>query len=228
MKCTIIFPCLNESDSIGMSVIQAWNILKYHEIDGEIIVVDNGSTDNSAYVVKSLQNEYNNLHYAHEEKKGYGNAYLKGLSLAKGKYIIMVDPDGSYDLTMIPRFLFHLEQNDLVVGNRFANIKKGAMPFINRYFWNNLLRMLLHSKGLELEETCTGFIGVHKSFIDSLNLKSEGMEFSTELLVKSHDGFSDVEEIPITYHCRVGRSKVMKFQDGMRHLNYLLSTEKFK
>jgi glycosyltransferase involved in cell wall biosynthesis len=216
VKVSVIFPCLNEEKSVGFCIKKVLDIFKSEEIDGEVIVVDNGSRDKSVDVAIRK-----GARVLHESKKGYGNAYIKGLREVKGDFIILVDADGSYDLNSIPNFLNKLKDNDLVIGNRFYNMEKGAMPLLNKA-WNFFLRFLLHSKGLWTKETCTGFVGVRKGFVNKLDLKSGGMEFSSEFLLKAIRHKGQIVEIPINFKKRVGFSKVNKIRDGIRHLNLIL------
>ena len=144
MRISIILPCLNEERSIGKSIEKIELTLKENNLNGEIIVVDNNSTDNSAKVAKQYK-----INYILEKRKGYGNAYLAGLNKAKGEYIIMGDPDGSYDFNEIPNFLKELEKNDFIVGSRYlGKMKKGAMPLSHKYIGNPIIRLFLRLNGL--------------------------------------------------------------------------------
>lgn len=215
-QLSVILPCLNEEGSIGSAILKIQNVFNRYNLNGEIIVVDNGSTDNSA----SIANQYS-IKYIYESNRGYGNAYLAGISQAQGRYLIMVDPDNSYDVTEIPKFLKELEQVDFVIGSRYlGQIKKGAMPWSHKYIGNPIIRLMLRLNGLRIKETSTGFVGIRRESLDRLNLKSTGMEFSSELLVKANK-YLRLKEIPITYNCRIGRSKLRNIPDGLRHINFL-------
>ncbi|MCK5632694.1 glycosyltransferase family 2 protein [bacterium] len=217
MKLSIILPCLNEECSIGKSIEKIELTFKENNLNGEIIIVDNNSTDNSAKVAKQYK-----INYIFEKKRGYGNAYLAGLNKAKGEYIIMGDPDGSYDFNEIPNFLKELEKNDFIVGSRYlGKMKKGAMPISHKYIGNPIIRLFLRLNGLKMKETCTGFIGINKNILKIINPKQTGMEFSSELLVKAKSNNITIKEIPITYHNRIGKSKINEIRDGLRHVFFL-------
>jgi len=179
VKLSIVLPCLNEEASVGICIEKIFQVLIKNNIDGEIIAVDNNSTDRSAEIIKNTK-----AVYVFEQSRGYGNAYLAGIKRAQGKYIIMGDPDGSYDFSEIPKFLYTLENEiDFVIGSRFAGqIEKGAMPFLHRYVGNPMIRFLLRSfYGLNISEPSTGFIGIGKNDLDKMMLKQTGMEFSSEI-----------------------------------------------
>jgi len=206
---SIILPCLNEEKAIGKCIN---NIKKV--INAEIIVVNNNSTDQSKEIALNK-----NVIVIDEPNYGYGNAYKTGLKQATKKNIIMVDCDCSYDYNEIPKFIENLKNNDLVIGNRFANPDKGSMPLINK-FGNSILRILFKLKGVNNQEVCTGFVGIKKNKVPK-NLSSQGMEFSSEFLIKTKNLNSI--EIPIKFHKRIGKSKLRKLQDGLRHVKYFIT-----
>jgi len=215
---SVILPCLNEEASIGKTIQKIQTILKNKNLNGEIIVVDNASTDNSKKIAKQFP-----IKYIYEEKRGYGNAYLAGLKQAEGELVIMGDPDGTYDFNEIPRFLKELEDFDFIIGSRFlGEIKEGAMPFSHKYIGNPIIRLLLRFNGLKIKETCTGFIGIRRELIQKLNLKQPGMEFSSEFLVKAKRNNLKMKEIPIIYYPRQGKSKLNEIRDGLRHFSFLI------
>ena len=159
LDVSVILPCLNEEESIGGNIKKIQTIFQRKNINGEIVVVDNGSTDNSATIAKQFK-----IKYIFEPKRGYGNAYLIGLKHAEGNYLILGDPDDSYDFNEIPKFLFYLKKHDVVLGSRFkGHIEKGAMPFLHQYIGNPGIRFLLkYLYGLHVSEPSTGFIGFKK------------------------------------------------------------------
>jgi len=221
-ELSIILPCLNEEKSLGYSIDKLNNIIKKNQYNAEIIVVDNGSTDNSQNIAKEKQ-----VNLIFEPKRGYGNAYLAGIKNTNGEKIIMVDPDGSYELNELPRFVEELNQNDFVIGNRFNNqMEKGAMHFLNRQ-GNKLIRLLLNLNGFKAKEVCTGFVGIKKEKLNQLDLKSPGMEFSSEFLINVSKNKLNMAEIDIKFNKRIGQAKLRRFRDGFRHLRFLLS-EKLK
>src|SRR5436190_1712270 len=132
---SVVIPCLNEAGNIIECVSRALRVLDQNRIDGEVIVADNGSEDGSAALAESA-----GARVVHEPRRGYGRAYLAGFAAARGKYIVMVDADLTYDFEEIPRFVAKLDDGaDLVMGNRMRNIQPGAMPWLNRYIGNPML-----------------------------------------------------------------------------------------
>lgn len=222
-RLSVVLPCLNEEESIGQSIDKIQKIFLTNNINGEIIVVDNNSMDNSAEIIKKTSAKY-----IFEPKRGYGNAYLSGFKHISGEYIIMVDPDNSYDLNEIPNFLKELENNDFVIGYRIKKrMEKGAMPFSHKYIWSPIIKIFLMINGVYIKETCTGFVGLKKQVLNKLDLKQSGMEFSSEMLVKVAQLKLSIKEIEIDYRARSGKSKINKLRDGLRHLKFL-STERIK
>lgn len=218
-KISVILPCLNEEEGIGGAIETIFQVFDTHRIKGEIVVVDNGSTDKTAEIARRYP-----IAYVYEPNRGYGNAYRAGFACATGTHVIMGDPDSSYDFNDIPRFLAELETHDAVLGSRFmGTMEKGAMPFLHRYVGNPgmllLFRLLF---GLRLTEPSTGFLGIRRNLISSLNLKEPGMEFSSEVLVRIKKQNFLLKEIPINYMARTGSSKLRTFRDGFRHFRFLL------
>lgn len=222
LKVSVVLPCLNEEEGLEWAIPTIKNVFKTTGLQGEIIVVDNDSTDNSAAVAKQ-----HGVVYVFQKERGYGNTYRAGLPQAKGEHIIMADPDGSYDFNEIPNFLSNLEHYDVVLGSRFSGqMKAGAMPILHRYIGNPGIRFLLWSlHGVRVSEPSTGFVGLRKDALSRLKLKEAGMEFSSEMLVEIGRQKLKLKEIPITYHQRIGLSKLRTWQDGMRHLRYLIKAK---
>jgi len=218
-KVSVILPCLNEEESIGTSIQKIQKVFINYKIDGEIIVVDNNSTDNSSKIAKQFE-----IQYIFEPKRGYGNAYLSGLKSANGKYLIFGDPDNSYDFNEIPNFLFHLKEYDFVLGSRFkGKMEKGSMSSLHRYIGNPGIRFLLRILfGLKISEPSTGFFGIREEVLKQLKLKEPGMEFSSEILIRVKKNGLRLKEIPINYHKRAGKSKLRTFRDGFRHLKFMI------
>lgn len=139
---SVVMPCLDEEQAIGNCISKLQKVFSENNIDGEIIICDNGSTDNSVTIAKSF-----GVQVVLQPKRGYGNAYLKGFSFARGKYLIMADADGTYDFNEIPNFLRKLinEKNDFVTGSRYLKgFEIKTMPFLHRYIGNPLLTMILN------------------------------------------------------------------------------------
>src|SRR6185295_5961885 len=140
LKVSVVIPCLNEEQSIGGCVSSARGVLEEHGISGEVVVADNGSEDDSASLASAA-----GARVVHEERRGYGSAYLAGFAAANGTYIITADADETYDFKEIPRFLASLEDGaDMVIGNRMNNIVPGAMPWLHRYIGNPILSGFLN------------------------------------------------------------------------------------
>src|SRR6478672_11427895 len=137
---SVVIPCLNEAENIEACVTRALAVLEEHDLSGEVIVADNGSEDGSATLADAA-----GATVVHEPRRGYGRAYLAGFAASRGKYIVMVDADLTYDFEEIPRFVKELDEGgELVMGNRMENIQPGAMPWMNRYIGNPLLSGFLN------------------------------------------------------------------------------------
>jgi glycosyltransferase involved in cell wall biosynthesis len=213
-------PCLNEEKTIGICIKKIKDVFRKENISGEVIVVDNGSTDRSAQIAKELS-----CRVIFEEQKGYGAAYLKGISYARGKYIIIADSDNTYDFLDIPLFLKPLQEGyDFVIGSRFkGKIHKGAMPFLNRYVGNPILsflcRLFFRTK---LSDIHCGMRGFTKNAYLKMDLRTLGMEFATEMVVAALQNNLKIKEVPIEYHPRLGKSKLVPFRDAWRHIRFML------
>jgi hypothetical protein len=156
--------------------------------------------------------------------RGYGSAYLAGFSAARGEYIVMADADLTYDFGDIPRFLAGLQDGaDMIVGDRMRNIHPGAMPWLHRYIGNPLLsgflNVLFHTG---VNDAHCGMRAVRRDRLEALGLRTTGMEFASEMIVRAAKEKLDIREIPIEYHPRGGESKLSSFRDGWRHLRFLL------
>ena len=220
IEVSIVLPCLNEEDSIGICIEKIKKVFNEENIKGEIVVVDNGSTDNSREVATKL-----GARVVNEPVKGYGSAYLRGLSEAKGKYIIMGDADDTYNFYEIPKFIPLLKNGyHLVLGSRFkGKIYKGAMPFLNRYIGNPILsgmcRLFFRTK---LSDIHCGMRAITKDAYKKMNLKCLGMEFATEMVVNALQKKLKVAEVGIEYFPRKGKSKLKPFRDAWRHIRFML------
>jgi glycosyltransferase involved in cell wall biosynthesis len=222
-EVSLVMPCLNEEETIGACVKKASDALKkLHIIDGEIIVVDNGSTDRSVEIASSL-----GARVVHEPVRGYGSAYLRGFDESRGKYIVMGDSDDSYDWSAIGSFISPLRAGkDMVMGSRFkGTILPGAMPWIHRYFGNPALSWILRwFFKARISDAHCGMRSFTKEAYRRMGLKTTGMEFASELVVKACKAKLDIVEIPITLYPD-GRSRkphLRTFRDGYRHLRFML------
>jgi glycosyltransferase involved in cell wall biosynthesis len=216
---SIVIPCLNEADTIVECVERAHRALAAHSIDGEVIVVDNDSDDGSAELARNA-----GATVLLERRRGYGSAYLAGLSAASGDYILMADGDLTYDFGEVGRFLAELEDGaDLVVGNRMKGIEPGAMPWHHRYIGNPVLSGLLNVMyDAGVADAHCGMRALRRTVLPELELRSTGMEFASEMVIRAAKQQLDIREFPIEYHRRGGQSKLSSFSDGWRHLRFLL------
>ena len=215
----MVIPCLNEASSIERCVAKAREALAGHEWDGEVIVADNGSDDRSAELARNA-----GALVVFEPRRGYGSAYLAGFAAARGDYIVMADADLTYDFADIPRFVEKLDGGaELVMGDRMKNIQPGAMPWLHRYVGNPILTGLLNLFfRTGVRDAHCGMRAVRRSALPSLDLRTTGMEFASEMVIRAGKERLAIEEIPIHYHPREGESKLSSFRDGWRHLRFLL------
>jgi glycosyltransferase involved in cell wall biosynthesis len=216
---SVVIPCLNESQSIEESVRAARRALRENDIEGEVVVADNGSTDGSPKLAERA-----GARVVHEPRRGYGSAYLAGFAAAKGDYIVMADADLTYDFADIPRFVDQLEAGgELVMGNRMKNIQPGAMPWHHRYIGNPVLTGVLNLFfRTGVRDAHCGMRGIRRDVLPRLDLRSPGMEFASEMVIRAAKEGLEIREIPIGYHPRTGESKLSSFRDGWRHLRFLL------
>ena len=222
LELSIVMPCLNEAETLATCIIKAKRFLDEHHVNGEILIADNGSNDGSIKIAEQL-----NVKVIHVQPKGYGNALKAGISAASGQYIIMGDADDSYDFSALKPFLEKLREGfDLVMGNRFdGGIKNGAMPFLHRYLGNPVLsfigRLFFKAK---INDFHCGLRGFSKSAFLKMNLKTGGMEFASEMIVKSQLNHLNITEVPTILY-KDGRSRpphLNTWRDGWRHLRFLL------
>ncbi|HWF74036.1 MAG TPA: glycosyltransferase family 2 protein [Solirubrobacteraceae bacterium] len=216
---SFVIPCLNEAGTIEECVQRARAVLEANDISGEIIVADNGSDDGSGELAEAA-----GARVVYEPRRGYGSAYMAGLASARGSYIIMVDADLTYDFDDAPRFLAELEDGaDMVIGNRMNNIHPGAMPWHHRYIGNPLLSgflNLLFRTGVD--DAHCGMRAMRRDVLSRLDLRTTGMEFASEMVIRAAKEDLSIRQFPIEYHPRVGESKLSSFRDGWRHLRFLL------
>lgn len=225
MNITIsaVIPCLNEEKSLGICIQKCLNAFENLGINGEVVIGDNGSTDNSVKIAESL-----GARVIHQPIRGYGAAIIAATNAAQGEYIIMGDADDSYDWSNLGSYLEKLEEgHDIVMGNRFGGtIHKGAMPFLHKYLGNPVLswisRKLYDSK---VSDFHCGMRGFTQSAWKRMNPVSPGMEFATEMLVNASRLNLDIAEIPIDLHPdkRDRPPHLRTFRDGWRHLRYIVA-----
>jgi glycosyltransferase involved in cell wall biosynthesis len=222
LELSVVLPCLNERETVGICVQKAVAALDRANIRGEVIVADNGSTDGSIEIAESSGARVMRI-----SQRGYGNALRGGIQAARGTYVLMADSDDSYDFNHIPRFVEELRTgSDLVMGNRFlGGIRDGAMPVLHRYLGNPVLtaigRLFFHSPSRDFH---CGIRAFRKESYDRMDIRSTGMEFASEMVVKASLLRMRVSEVPTTLSPD-GRSHaphLRTWHDGWRHLRFLL------
>ena len=216
---SVVIPCLNEAETVEECVQRARHALERHGIDGEVIVADNGSEDGSAALAEAA-----GARVVHEPRRGYGSAYLAGFAAARGEYIVMADADLTYDFGDIPRFVEELRAGgQLVMGDRMDNIQPGAMPWLHRYVGNPVLSSILNLFfRTGVRDAHCGMRALRREVLPALNLRTTGMEFASEMVIRAAKEKLDIRQFPIEYHPRGGTSKLSSFRDGWRHLRFLL------
>lgn len=217
-ELTILMPCLNESETLANCIKKAITFLQTEKIHGEILIADNGSTDGSPEIAKSLGAKVISV-----EKRGYGAALRSGIQHACGRFIIMGDADDSYDFSNLNLFTHKLREGyDLVMGNRFrGGIIKDAMPLLNRYLGNPALSLIgrIFFKSKVGDFHC-GLRGFRRDKVQHLDLQCDGMEFASEMIVKAAINNLKITEVPIHLYPD-GRSRpshLRPWRDGWRHL----------
>ncbi len=221
-ELTVLMPCLNEAETIATCVKKAKGYIDSHNIDGEVLIADNGSTDGSQAIAEGL-----GARVVPVAERGYGSALLGGIAAAKGRFVIMGDADDSYDFNALDPFVEKLREGyTLVIGNRFkGGIKPGAMPALHRYLGNPVLtgfgRLFFKSP---VGDFHCGLRGFDRCAIQDLGLTSPGMEFASEMVVKATLQSLRIAEVPTTLSPD-GRSRpphLRSWRDGWRHLRFLL------
>jgi glycosyltransferase involved in cell wall biosynthesis len=214
----VVIPCLNEAGNIEQCVSAARRVLEENGIDGEVIVADNGSEDGSGDLARTA-----GATVVEEPIRGYGSAYLAGFAAARGDYIVMIDADLTYDFEEIPNFVKQLDEGaDLVMGNRMQNVAPGAMSTLSRIgnpILSGFLNMLYRTP---IGDAHCGLRAVRRDALPQLDLRSTGMEFASEMVIRAAKAKLDIREVPITLHPRGGESKLSPFRDGWRHLRLML------
>src|SRR2546429_7958264 len=222
LEVSVAIPCLNEAISLAYCVDKAMKAFQAAGLSGEVVVADNGSTDDSMRIA-----EEHGARVIRVAERGYGAALRAGIAGARGPFIIMGGADDSYDFSDVPRFVGKLrEGNDIVLGNRFrGEIKPGAMPLLHKYFGNPgltaVLNTLFHA---HIGDGYCGMRGLTRSLYDRLDLRSSGMEFALEMVIKSAQIGARMTEIPIVlWPDKRGRAPHPRsFRDGWRSLRAML------
>ena len=217
---SIVMPCLNEEETLAICIDKAQSTLRVLNISGEVIIADNGSTDNS---VKIAQNH--GARVVHQPTRGYGAAYLAGFAAAKGQYFIMGDSNDTYDFTDLERFITPLRMGfEIVIGSRFkGEILPGAMSWTHQYIGNPVLSWMLRLLfKTNISDSHCGMQAFTAAAYEKMALETTGMEFASEMVIKTVQTNLKIHEIPITYHPRGGESKLNSIRDAMRHIRFML------
>ena len=230
---TVVIPCLNEETTIGLCVQKALDCVRNHNINAEIVVSDNGSSDKSVQIVEDFN--LPNVRVVHCCEKGYGNALKAGFSSANGKYILMGDADDTYDMSKIHEFYEKVvsdENISMVIGSRFrGKIEKGAMPFLHKYLGNPVITMLINVLfGVEITDSQCGMRLFKKSDFEKINFTSEGMEFASDIIIEFAKNNMKIVEIPTTLSKdKAGRKPHLRtFPDGYRVIRFILKKRFFE
>ena len=222
-ELTILMPCLNEAETIGICVEKAMGFLRRRRVDGEVLVADNGSVDDSRAIAERC-----GARVVSAPSRGYGAALMRGIAAARGQYVIMGDADDSYDFAALDSFLGRLREGyDLVMGNRFrGGISSGAMPWLHRYLGNPVLswigRLFFESP---VGDFHCGLRGFRRAAIRGLGLSTTGMEFASEMVVKATLQRLRITEVPTTLSVdgRTREPHMRRWRDGWRNLRFLLA-----
>jgi len=217
---SVVMPCLNEEETVGACVAKAVGWLERRGIPGEVLVVDNGSTDRSVEIAEDA-----GARVIHERRRGYGQAYLRGFAEARGDYIVMGDSDDTYDFSDLDALVAPLDRGaDMVLGNRFAGgIANGAMPWAHRYIGSPIINFVIRLFfGTRIGDSQSGLRAFRRGVTERLGLRSSGMELASEMIVSASRAGLTIAEVPAPYAIRRGESKLNTVRDGWRHLRYLL------
>lgn len=223
IRLTAVMPCLNEERTVGVCIEKALTAFRQMEVLGEVVVADNGSTDQSVEIASRL-----GARVVHVATKGYGAALTAGIEAARGEYVIMADSDDSYDWLDLAPFVAALDAgNDLVVGNRFlGGIDAHAMPPLHRYLGNPVLSWLARTvHRAPVGDFHCGMRAFRRDAFPRMNIRTSGMEFATEMIVNSAKAGLRIVEVPTRLH-RDGRDRpphLRSFRDGWRHLRFILT-----
>ena len=216
---SVVLPCRNEQPALAQCLTQIKQVLQQNNINGEIIVSDS-STDSSPDIAKQF-----GVVLVKHNQDGYGAAYLQGFKAAQGRYLFLADCDGTYDFSEIPNFIDYLNQGfDFVIGNRLnGKIAPKAMPFLHRYFGSPLLSLIFRLLfWYKVKDINCGMRAITKSGLEKINLKTTGMEFASEMLIKAVRQNLKIRQVTINYNQRLGKSKLKPLADGWRHLRFML------
>lgn len=225
-ELSVVIPCLNESETVARCIDKAWQALRENDIDGEVVLADNGSTDGSREIAAA-----HGARVVPVIARGYGSALMGGINAARGKYVLMADADGSYDLLELPKFVNRLREGfDFVQGCRLerggGTVSKGAMPFLHRWWGNPMFSWLARLWfSAPISDIHCGMRAFRRDVWQSLDQRCTGMEFASEMIIKATLHGASMSEVPITLHRdgrTSGRPHLRTFRDGWRHLRFFL------
>ena len=226
VEVSVVMPCLNEAETLGACIEKAQRAFREAGIGGEVVVADNGSTDGSQAIAEGL-----GARVVPVRERGYGNALMGGIASARGRFVIMGDADDSYDFLEIPRFVEKLREGyDLVQGCRLpaggGRVMPGAMPTLHRYWGNPMFSAMARRWfGAPIHDVYCGLRGFRKEFYQELDQRCTGMEFATEMIIKSSLREARIAEVPITLHPDGRKTRaphLRTFRDGWRTLRFFL------
>ena len=227
MKISFVIPALNEEGIVGKTIRSIpTEEIKEAGYEVEIIVVNNNSTDNTEQEAREA-----GATVFLEMNRGYGNAYKRGFKEATGDIFVMGDADGTYPLEQSLNFINYIVEDgsDFVIGSRFkGSIEEGAMPALHQYIGNpmltKMLNILFHA---DYSDTHCGMRAFTREAYEKMHLKAPGMEFAIEMVIEAAEKNLNIKEVPISYRKRGGgEAKLSSFDDGWRHIKYML-TRKF-
>ncbi|MEO8458323.1 MAG: glycosyltransferase family 2 protein [Chloroflexota bacterium] len=220
LDISIVMPCLNEEDGVAECVGKALDWISRAGMRGEVIVVDNNSTDRSAEIAAAA-----GARVIPEKEPGYGAALRRGFREARGKYMVMGDCDGTYEFSQLDPLVGPLgEGYDLVMGNRLTDqLEHGAMPWAHRVIGTPMISWMLRLfTGAKITDSQCGIRAMRRDSIQALGLRTPGMEFASEMILKAMQHNLKLTEVPVPYNVRVGEAKLSTIRDGWRHLRFLL------
>ena len=222
IELSVVMPCLNEAETIEGCIAKAFNSFAEIGISGEVVVVDNGSTDDSVKIAENA-----GARVVAEDVRGYGSALKRGIREARGKYVIMGDADNTYDFSKIKEFVKLLrEGTDLVMGSRLrGEVHPKAMPWLHRWVGTPVLTKIINLFfNIKISDVNCGLRGFKKEAIEKLGLRCNGMEFASEMVAKAGQKRLNIKDRPIDYYATsASRSPNLRsFSDGWRHLRFML------
>ena len=221
-ELTILIPALNEEETIGICIQKAQKAIQVKNIDAEILVVNNSSTDKTEEIAKKMGARVINV-----LQKGYGIALIEGAKKANGKYIIMGDADDSYNFLEIDEFINKLKEGyDFVIGNRLkGKCEKGAMPLLHRYIGTPILSLFISKKfKVKIGDINCGLRAYDRQKIVNLNCECVGMEYASEMIIKAVKANLKIKEVPINFYKdkRNKKPHLRTIRDGIRHLKIII------